>query len=142
MKRKENALLKGLPATPFDADDDIVVEEERSVAGTTEERRIFLMENGKLEPFHMEGYTASTLYEVVESFSVECRLIRPEDPGNLIFDGKKPSRKTVPVLMGDDGGCELLESWEALEAGPERLAGTNEVLGVIPVRQAFVLKRK
>jgi hypothetical protein len=60
----------------------------------------------------------------------------------MVFEGRKPSRKTVPILVQKDGECVLLNSWEDLESEPSRLAGAREVLGAIPVRQVFVLKRQ
>ncbi len=115
----------------------------KGVAGESESKReVFLMEDGKLRPFSLEEYTTAILYEVVDSFSVECRLVRPEDPGNLLFEGKKPSRKTVPIFIKKSGDCVLLDSWETIESSPGQLADVKEVIGAIPIRQAFVLKRK
>lgn len=104
--------------------------------------KIFLLEDGKIKPFSEEEYTASTLYQAVDSFSVECRLVRPEEPGNLVFEGKKPSRKTVPILVKKSGECVMLNSWEELEAQPSHLADARDVVGAMPVKQVFVLKRK
>ena len=78
----------------------------------------------------------------MDSFSVECRLVRPEEPGSMVFEGKKPSRKTVPILVKKDGECVLLNSWDELESEPSKLADAHEVLGALPVKQVFVLKRK
>jgi len=103
---------------------------------------VFLLENGKIQPFSADKYTASTLYQTVDSFSVECRLVRPEEPGNMVFEGKKPSKKTVPILVKKDGECELLNSWEELESEPSRLANAREVVGALPVKQVFILKRQ
>lgn len=103
---------------------------------------VLILEEGRLIPFTASEYTTSTLYERVEAFSVECRMVRPEDPGHVIFEGKKPSRKTVPVLVKRDGESMLLDSWESLEAQPEQLADAVEVLGVTAVKQIFVLRRK
>jgi hypothetical protein len=79
---------------------------------------------------------------MAESFSVECRLVRPEDPGNLLFEGKKPSKKTIPIVITKSGETKLLESWESLESDPEHLIHASEVIGATPVKQVFVLKRK
>ena len=103
---------------------------------------IFLFEDGKLKPFSAKDYTASTLYQVVESYSVECRLVRPDDSSGLVFEGKKPSKKTLPILIKKTGECVLLDSWEELESQPVRLAEARDVFGAMPVRQVFVLKRK
>ncbi len=103
---------------------------------------VFLLEDGKIKPFSPEEYTASTLYQAVDSFSVECRLVRPEEPGSMVFEGKKPARKTIPVLVKKSGDCVILNSWEELESQPSQLAETRDVVGVMPVKQVFVLKRK
>ncbi len=112
----------------------------------TEEQKtdngVFILDNGRIEPVSADSYTASTLYRTVDSFSVECRLVKPEEPGSMLFEGKKPSKKTVPILVGRDGECVLLNSWEELESEPSRLSNAHEVLGALPVKQVFVLKRK
>lgn len=139
MRRKEGAAAKDLSAE---------MEKEEAIKEATvgdeagEGRSVFLMEDGKLKPFAPQDYTTSTLYEVVDSFAVECRLVRPDDPGSIQYEGKRPSKKTVPILVAKNGDCLLLESWEALEAKPEQLAAAQEVIGAVPVRQAFVLRRK
>lgn len=106
------------------------------------ERKVFLLEDGKLVPFAASDYSRAVLYEVVESFSVECRLVRPEDPENLIYEGRKPSKKTVPVVVGRSGDNHLMASWDELEAHPEHLVDAVEVIGAVPVKQVFVLRRK
>ena len=119
--------------------------DQEKIAETAEHEdgnNVFLLENGRIEPFSSDEFTASTLYQAVDSFSVECRLVRPEEPGNMVFEGKKPSRKTVPILVNKDGQCVLLNSWEELESEPSRLASAREVVGAMPVKQVFVLKRK
>lgn len=103
---------------------------------------LFILDNGKIEPVSSDSYMASTLYQTVESFSVECKLVKPEEQGAMVYEGKKPSKKTVPILVGKDGDCVLLNSWEELESEPSRLANAHEVLGALPVKQVFVLKRK
>ena len=104
--------------------------------------RVFLLEEGKLKPFSPEEYSTSTLYQMVDSFQVESKLVRPEEPGNLIFEGKKPSKRTVPVMIARNGDAILFTSWEELESNPTPLSEATEVMGVVPVRQIFVLKRK
>ncbi|MBP8645712.1 MAG: hypothetical protein KBH99_06290 [Syntrophobacteraceae bacterium] len=104
--------------------------------------KVYLVEDGRLKPFSRDDYTQTSLYQVVESFTVESKLVRPEESGNLVYEGKKPSRKTVPLVIGKSGECVLLESWEALESHPEVLANAVEVFGANPVRQVFVLRRK
>lgn len=117
---------------------DFIPEREEA----SEAQRLFLLEDGELKPFSENEYTSSTLYEVAESFVVECRYVRPDDPGNLVIEGKRPSKRSVPILITKSGGSVLLESWDKLEAEPERLAEVKEVIGAIPVKQIFVLKRK
>ena len=116
--------------------------EQQESDNNNHHNNIFLLADGRIEPFSADEYTASTLFQAVDSFGVECKLVRPEEPGNMVFEGKRPSRKTVPILIGKDGECVLLDSWEDLESDPSRLANTREVLGAIPVKQVFVLKRK
>lgn len=135
MKRKEDSAQK---QTVLETENREAISKDKEL----KDARVFLLEDGKLKAFTPENYTQSVLYEVVESYSVECRLVRPEDPGNLVFEGKKPSKKTVPIVVSKDGDCLLLESWEQLESSPEKLNGAIEVIGAAPVKQAFVLKRK
>ncbi len=120
--------------------------DQKEQALETEEQKtdngVFILDNGRIEPVSADSYTASTLYRTVDSFSVECRLVKPEEPGSMLFEGKKPSKKTVPILVGRDGECVLLNSWEELESEPSRLSNAHEVLGALPVKQVFVLKRK
>jgi hypothetical protein len=104
--------------------------------------RVFLLEEGKLKPFLREEYTTSTLYQVTDAFLVESKLVRPEEPGNLVFEGKKPSKRTLPVMITKAGEATLFASWDDLESNPSPLAEASEVIGVVPVRQIFVLKRK
>lgn len=119
-----------------------VVPESGAKSEVMEDGRVFLLEEGRLKPFESEAYTASTLYEVVESFAIERRLVRPEEASSLVYEGKRPSRKTNPILITKEGEATLLESWNELETRPEMLATVDEVLGAVPVRQIFVLKRK
>lgn len=103
---------------------------------------VYMMDDGRLKPFPKEQYTPSTLYEIAESFEVQCRLVKPDDPGSILYEGKKPSKKTVPVILKKDGETLFLDSWGSLDEDPSRLADAHEVLGVVPVKQVFVLKRK
>ena len=119
--------------------DDTVQKVETAQSG---ENGVFLFEEGRIKPFSAEEYTASTLYQAIEAFSVECRLVRPEEPGNMVFEGKKPSKKTVPILVKKNGECVILNSWEDLESQPAQLAEARDVVGAMPVKQVFVLKRK
>lgn len=144
MKRKGTEIA-GIPReeTPLEADEF----DGRKVpaAGSQEEwagHGVFLVENGRLQPFDAENYTTSMLYEVVESFQVESRFVKPEEPGSLIIEGKRPTKRTVPILVLKSGDCVLLDTWEKLEAEPSQLATVEEVIGAIPVKQVFVLKRK
>ena len=139
MRRKGSAAAKDESA---EMEIEVSAAEVQGEPEVKESRSVYLMEEGKLKPFSPQDYTASTLYEVLDSFSVECRLVRPDDPGSIQFEGKRPSRKTVPVVVSRSGDCALLDSWDALEAKPEQLADAVEVMGVVPVRQAFVLRRK
>ncbi|MGA2401400.1 MAG: hypothetical protein ABSG91_06810 [Syntrophobacteraceae bacterium] len=139
MKRKDNAEVMQNQLPVFERNDK---EETMETAEHENGNNVFLLENGRIEPFSSDKYTASTLYQAVDSFSVECRLVRPEEPGSMVFEGKKPSRKTVPILVNKDGECVLLNSWDELESEPSRLANVREVVGALPVKQVFVLKRK
>jgi hypothetical protein len=149
MKRKENVVRKDEPSDVLEEREvkgeernkDSALEKSKD-GGGVEEQRVLLMEDGKLKPFSPDDYTASTLYQVVESFSVECRLVRPEDPGNLVFEGKRPTKKTQPIIVTKGGDSLLLESWESLESNPEQLSDAAEVIGALPVKQVFVLRRK
>jgi len=139
MKRKDNAEAMQNQLSFFEGN---AKEETMETAEREDGNNVFLLENGRIEPFSSTDYTASTLYQAVDSFSVECRLVRPEEPGSMIFEGKKPSRKTVPILVKKDGECVLLNSWDELESEPSKLSNAHEVLGALPVKQVFVLKRK
>ena len=139
MKRKANVIE--VDQKLFKGDSKQFDEDEK---GSQEQLdgRVFLLEEGQLKPFLAEEFTTSTLYQVMDSFQVESKLVRPEEPGNLVFEGKKPSKRTVPVMIAQDGNATLFASWEALESDPSPLSGSREVVGVVPVRQIFVLKRK
>ena len=139
MKRKDNAEVIKSQLSFFGRSGK---EQTMETAQQKNGNNVFLLDNGRIEPFSSDAYTASTLYQGVDSFSVECRLVRPEEPANMVFEGKKPSKKTVPILVGEGGECVLLGSWEDLESEPSQLANVHEVLGALPVKQVFVLKRK
>lgn len=140
MKRKE----KSTANDPSTAGEKGKINPQKASEETTqnEQEDVFLLENGKLKPFRTEDYTASILYQRIESFSVECKLVRPEEPAALLYEGKKPSKKTVPIIVTKNDDCLLLESWEDLESKPEQLSDANEVIGAVPVKQVFVLKRR
>lgn len=116
--------------------------EQDELSGQNGAKGVFLLEDGRIRPISQDEYTASTLFQAVDSFSIECRLVRPEDPGNMVFEGKKPSKKTVPILVKKSGECVMLNSWEELESQPSQLADAQDVVGAMPVKQVFVLKRK
>jgi len=139
MKRKENAEVIRNQLSVFEKDRK---KEAMETAEQENGNKVFLLENGRIQPFSADEYTASTIYQMVDSFSVECRLVRPEEPGSMVFEGKKPSKKTVPIMVKKDGECVLLNSWEELESEPSRLANAHEVVGAMPVKQVFVLKRR
>ena len=145
MKRKEAAELKNQLSFFERTEEKTETGPETEVEAPAQNGRdkdVFLLEEGKIKAFSADEYTASTLYQAVESFSVECRLVRPEEPGNMVFEGKKPSKKTVPILIKKSGECVILDSWEELEGQPSQLAETQDVVGAMPVKQVFVLKRK
>lgn len=139
MKRKDNTEVVNSQLSFFERNGK---EQTVETAEQKNGNNVFLLDNGRIEPFSSDAYTASTLYQAVDSFSVECRLVRPEEPGNMVFEGKRPSKKTVPILVRKGGECVLLDSWEELESEPSRLANVLEVVGALPVKQVFVLKRK
>lgn len=140
MKRKENSVSKD-QLTLWQKETDVQAPaREEDVEDPLQS--VFFLEDGKLKPLSKEQYTRTILYQLAESFAVECRLVRPEDPGNLVFEGKKPSRKTVPIVISRSGEPVLLESWESLETDPQLLSNAAEVIGVTPVKQVFVLRRK
>ncbi len=141
MKRKELSAV----ASPEDRaipSEDTGKESQMDAPVREAERKVFLLEDGKLLPFSAAEFSKALLYEVTESFAVECKLVRPEDPENLVYEGKKPSKKTIPVIVGRSGEHRLMTSWDELEANPEHLVDAVEVIGAVPVKQVFVLKRK
>ncbi len=140
MKRKANVI--DVDRHFFEGDTRVPDGGEKTSEEPLDGGRVFLLEEGKLKPFSPEEYSTSTLYQVVDTFQVESKLVRPEEPGNLMFEGKKPSKRTVPVMIARNGDAMLFASWEELEANPTPLSEATEVMGVVPVRQVFVLKRK
>jgi hypothetical protein len=140
MKRKAQVI--DVDKHLFEGDARVADTVEKSDEAQPLDGRVFLLEEGKLKPFSPDDYTTSTLYQVIDSFRVESKLVRPEEPGNLVFEGKKPSKKTVPVMIARQGEVTLFPSWDELEADPTPLADAAEVMGVVAVRQIFVLKRK
>jgi len=141
MKRKESAAAEESRDNPRVIEMGDALQESETQA-EREGPGVFLLEDGRLKPFSVSEYTRSTLYDVVESFSVECRLVKPEESDQPIYEGKKPSKKTVPILVSSKGEYVLMASWEDLETHPEKLADVKEVIGAAPVKQVFVLKRK
>lgn len=144
MKRKEK-VNKAEASTPSESKKESLEKGSGKLSQENQEQDdqdLFLLDNGELKPFKSEDYTTSTLYQRLESFSVECKLVRPEDPANLLYEGRKPSKKTIPIVVTKSNGCLLLDSWEQLESNPEQLADAAEVIGAAPVKQVFVLKRK
>ncbi len=139
MKKREGALSQKSTASE---QKEFNIEGEWDKSLEEGHSRVFMLDEGRLKPFPRNEYTVSALYEVAESFAVECRLVKPEEPGNVLYEGKKPSKKTVPVIVNRDGESLVLDSWGDLEAEPSQLADAREVLGVVSVKQVFVLKRK
>ncbi len=139
MKRKENSEVVQNQLSFFEKDGN---KENMETAEHENGNNVFLLEDGRIKPFSSDEYTPSTLYQAVDSFGVECKLVKPDEPGNMVFEGKKPSRKTVPILIKKDGECVLLNSWEDLESNPSQLAEARDVVGAMPVKQVFVLRRK
>jgi len=144
MKRRENSEAQNQLSffQRNDKKDDMDKPEKNEPSGQNGEKGIFLLEEGRIRPITEDEYTASTLYQAVESFSIECRLVRPEEPGSMVFEGKKPSKKTVPIVVKKSGECVMLNSWEELESQPSQLADAQDVVGAMPVKRVFVLKRK
>lgn len=139
MKRKVH-VVEG--ERPLDEDEARVLGEGEKSGEEQLDGRVFLLEEGKLKPFLQEEYTTSTLFQVTDSFLVESKLVRPEEAGNVVFEGKKPAKKTLPVMIAKTGEATLFASWDDLESNPAPLSEASEVLGVLPVRQIFVLKRR
>ncbi|SHF04203.1 hypothetical protein SAMN02745206_01238 [Desulfacinum infernum DSM 9756] len=102
--------------------------------------RFFFLENGSLRELKSDEYSRTTVYEAIGSYGVERRFVRPEEKNDILYEGKKPPKKTVPLLVLKDGGEVILSDWKELEAEPERLAAVQEVVVARPVKQVFVLK--
>lgn len=109
---------------------------------TPGDERYFILENGKLKPFAAEDFSSAVIYQAIEAFAVERRFVKPEDKQEVLYQGKRPAKQTVPILLMRDGADTLLSSWEELDADPRQLAQVEEVVAVKPVKQVFVLKRK
>lgn len=143
MKRKESVeSAENSLRRPIEPESGSAVGVSPAPSTTESMENVYVLDEGKLKPFAPEDYTVSNLYQVLDSFSVECKLVRPEDPSNIVFEGRKPSKKTVPMLVTKEGESVILDSWEALDARPEQLATAVEVMGVTPVKKVFVLRRK
>lgn len=158
MRRRENLEPQNqLSFFERNKKDDMEKSEQNEISGQSElkepsepngqkaqngDKGVFLLEEGRIRPISRDEYTASTLYQAVESFSIECRLVRPDESGSMVFEGKKPSKKTVPILIKKSGECVMLGSWEELESQPSQLVDAQDVVGAMPVKQVFVLKRK
>lgn len=102
----------------------------------------FIHEDGVLKPFSPKDYSASVVYQAVEAFAVERRFVRPEEKQDVLYEGKRPTKKTVPVLIMKNGAEAILSTWQDLEANPGHLAEVREVISVKPVKQVFILKRQ
>lgn len=145
MKRKDKTLE--VVANDAEYSDDGAEETGEESPGAdssaTGDNEFFLIgDDGKLQPFSPEDYTPATIFQAVETFAVERKFVKPEDPGNIAYEGKKPSRKTMPIVITREGEHIALDSWEALEANPEQLANASEVIGAATVKQVFVLRKK
>jgi len=79
MKRKEIAESRN-QLSFFEKSEKKEEKEDMETSGQNGEKEVFLLEDGKIKAFSANDYTASTLYQAVESFSVECRLVRTEEP--------------------------------------------------------------
>ncbi len=111
-------------------------------AAGEEEERLFFIEEGRLRDISSDHYASSVVYRMEECFVVERRFVKPGDSGDIVYEGKKPSRKTtVPVLALQNGEHVVLSSWDELDQQPERLADVREVIGASPVKQVFILRK-
>ena len=102
--------------------------------------RFFLVEDGTVRELNPEEYSPATVYEAVGSYGVERRFVKPEEKADLVFEGKKPPKDTVPVLVLKNGTAAVLSSWDELASEPARLAEAKEVRVARAVKQVFVLK--
>ncbi|MEJ5366108.1 MAG: hypothetical protein WHS86_13480 [Desulfosoma sp.] len=102
--------------------------------------RFFLVEDGTLRDLNPDEYSPATVYEALGSYGVERRFVKPEEKGDLVFEGKKPPKQTVPVLVLKNGTAAVLSSWDELISNPERLSEAKEVRVARAVKQVFVLK--
>ncbi|QCQ21676.1 hypothetical protein [Desulfoglaeba alkanexedens] len=104
--------------------------------------RLFILEDGKLRTFDPSEYARSALYEAEDVYAVERRFVRPEEKSDVLYEGKRPAKKTVPLLRLKDSEEARLGDWQDLEARPEQLADVEEVIAAVPVKQVFVLRKK
>lgn len=102
--------------------------------------RFFLVENGTLRDLSPDEYSPIPVYESLGSYGVERRFVKPEEKADLVFEGKKPPKQTIPVLVLKNDTATVLSSWEELESNPERLSEVKEVRIARAVKQVFILK--
>ncbi len=102
--------------------------------------RYFIVENGTVRDLEPEEYSRTPVYETVGSYSVERRFVKPEEKVEIVYEGKRPPKQTVPVLVSHNGTATVLSSWNDLESHPESLAEVKEVRVARAVKQVFVLK--
>lgn len=102
--------------------------------------RYFIVENGTVRDLEPEEYSRTLVYETVGSYSVERRFVKPEEKAEIVYEGKRPPKQTVPVLVSHNGTATVLSSWHDLESHPEILAEVKEVRPARAVKQVFVLK--
>ncbi|MGQ9796943.1 hypothetical protein [Desulfosoma sp.] len=102
--------------------------------------RFFIVDNGTVRDLEPQEYSRAPLYETLGSYSVERRFVKPEDKADILYEGKKPPKQTVPVLISHNGHATVLASWSDLESNPESLMNVSEVRVARAVKQVFVLK--
>ncbi len=134
-KIKEYFVMKAKKSSPkSDKSDPVSIPRQPDI--------LFLLEDGKLKPFSSDEYSSSILYQAVDTFAVERRFVKPEEKQGVLYEGRKPGKKTVPILILKEGGEAVLSSWEEIDRRPEMLAAVLEVIAAKPVKQVFVLKRR
>ncbi len=102
--------------------------------------RFFIVENGTVRDLEPQEYSRAPVYETLGSYAVERRFVKPEEKVDIVYEGKKPPKQTVPVLVSNNGTATVLESWKDLESHPESLMEVKEVRVARAVKQVFVLK--
>lgn len=102
--------------------------------------RFFIVDNGAVRDLEPQEFSRAPVYETVGSYAVERRFVKPEDKADIVYEGKKPPKQTVPVLVAHDGTATVLASWSDLESNPESLMDVKEVRVARAVKQVFVLK--